>query len=51
MITMYGVVNLKQLLRLKQTYGTISGFVAYDETFNIANWLREQQFPVNILDL
>jgi hypothetical protein len=30
MLTMYGKVNLKHLLRLKLTYGKIVGFVTYD---------------------
>lgn len=51
MIIMYGIVNLKQLLRLSLTYGTISAFVAYDETFSIVPWLREKHFQITTLDL
>lgn len=46
LITMYGEVNLKQLLRIKLTYGIIEGFVVYDQNFAIKNWLKDQNFDI-----
>ena len=39
LLVMYGEVSLKQMLRLKLTYGLIEGLVVFDETFELKPWL------------